>query len=250
MAFASERLAQIIKAIFGGGCRIIASDEAELLAAFDSDPIVRKEFVLALNQQRAIQKKVDSGAFDELVLLIRGCFRACEAHSDFAVGKNLVNMTATFYRGEGVEKEFLQARLRDEKLLHDVRLWEELFFDQIAAEKRRMEAGIVFSALPPDEQQEAIMRFRNVVFGQLGTFLFNMLECGVDVDNVRQFARKMCAASELSGDDEEQLMASVAAAAAPIAAEHPVISAVTSLLSGVPLTAGALAPPCVSATLC
>jgi hypothetical protein len=202
-----------------------------------SDPAQRREFSLFLNQQRATTKKVSCEIFEQLVSAIRAGLRACEAENDYAVGKNLVNMAATFYRIVGKDKEYVQARLRSESFLHNVHMWEELFFEQCAGEKRRMEAGIVFSALSPDEQADAIVRFRNVVYGQLGTFVFNMLECGVDSDVVRAFASKMCAASELSPEDEEQLMGSIDAAARPVA--HPVVDAVARLQSGLPLSYGA-----------
>jgi hypothetical protein len=225
-----------LEVLFGG--QELPADEEIGLARLFADAEQRKQFVLWLNQRRATQKELSSAPFLQLVRLLRECFRVCEKESDFFVAKNLVNMSATFFRRVGAQKEYLQFHLREEKQLRDVRLWEELFFEQIASEKRRLESGIVFSRLPPDEQQEAIERFRNVVFGQLGTYVFNMLECGVDEDAVRVFAAKMSATSELPDDAQEQLMQSIEAAVRP--AEHPLLAAISRLLSGVPLQAGTL----------
>lgn len=217
------------------GTALSAVEEGDLLEQLQ-DKAERTKFVQFLNQQRVKRKEVAAEPFEQLVVAVRTGLRICNAESDLSNGKNLVNMSATFHKGSGASKEFVQSRLRDEVFLKNIHLWEELFFDQIAAEKRKMEAGLVFSSLPPDEQADAIVRFRNVVFGQLGTYVFNMMECGVDTEAVRMFAHKMCAASELAADDEEYLMQNINSSMKPV--WHPVADALARLLSGVPISSG------------
>lgn len=239
-------IADWLTALFDG-TPISAEELVNFLALFDL-PKPRMDFGMWLNQQRAKKKSLAAACFDQLAQLMRHCLQACTQFSDYSAAKLLINMGATFHTGDGRKKEFLQNRLRNEPLLRNVRLWEELFFDQVAQEKSHMEGPrvegqqrVAFKSLPQEEQDNAIQRFRNVVFGQLGTYAFNMLECGVDEDAVRAFATKMCAATELSSDDADQLMASIEAAVRPT--EHPAHEAIEALLSGLPVSSGTCLRP-------
>lgn len=63
-------------------------------------------------------------------------------------------------------------------------------------------------------------QYQHLIFGQLGSFTHNMVAFGVPPARVRRFVARMCAACQLSEEQEGMVLATVDAAAAAPAAEE------------------------------
>ena len=228
-----------IRRLFSGDC--LENETISRMERMLKQKEARKVFGRTLNQQRTISKRLEPKPFEQLAILMRIAIEACSESNDFTVAKTLVNMAATYHTGENRTREFIQSRLKGLPLLQDSRLWEELFFDACAVEKRASSArNVVWKQLSPTEREDATVRFRNAIFGQLGTFVFNMMEIGVSELQVRTFAKKMCAASELPEEDATQLMASIDAFSLPTA--RFISDALNLLLQNQPLPNGMCCP--------
>lgn len=149
-------------------------------------------FALALNNQRT-QKQLETHAFTALAALVRLVVDKSYLTDDVRVSRLLMNMGQTFYRKRDNIDQYLQELIKDHPIWKDPRYWEGAFFDSLA--ETRMQQGLWDSKwkdLPEEQQAESLVREENIVFGQLGSFAFNMLNMGNDLEMARQFVRKMC----------------------------------------------------------
>eukprot|EP01006_Ploeotia_vitrea_P039719 TRINITY_DN66371_c15_g1_i1.p1 TRINITY_DN66371_c15_g1~~TRINITY_DN66371_c15_g1_i1.p1 ORF type:complete len:858 (+),score=444.64 TRINITY_DN66371_c15_g1_i1:374-2575(+) len=97
---------------------------------------------------------------------------------------------------------YLVQRIRGHPLWQMQRFWEEAFFDSLSvqlSENQRLEKW-----RSEAEQELAIKRQKNILFGQLGAFSHNMIMFNMDIETVRRFVEKMVAVHEL---DDEQVAA-------------------------------------------
>lgn len=155
-------------------------------------PEGRMAFALALNNQRT-QKQLETHAFTALAALVRLVVDKSYFTDDVRVSRLLMNMGQTFYRKRDNTDQYLQELIKDHPIWKDPRFWEGAFFDSLA--EARVQQGLWDSKwkdLPEELQAESIVREENIVFGQLGSFAFNMLNMDNDLDMARQFVRKMC----------------------------------------------------------
>lgn len=128
---------------------------------------------------------------------------------DCRTGRLVMNMTQTFFRVmKGGDREYIQTHVRNHVIWKGTRFWEAAFFDAVQCEKQKYvgERLRSWSEMAEGEREESIAHDGHMVFGQLGSFAFNMLSFGVDEETTRSFVQKMCDIHELSDEYHDMLM--------------------------------------------
>mgnify|MGYP003978186167 CR=1 FL=1 len=150
-------------------------------------------------------------SFDMLVDLLLLGLSECHRSNDPRSGRLIMNMVQTFYReGEDDEHEYMQVHVRNHDIWKDIRFWEGVFFDALQVEKERQgKSAHQWRELGDEEREERIVNDQHVVFGQLGSYAFNMLAFGMDVEESKNFVEKMCSINELPQEYHEMILANI-----------------------------------------
>ncbi|XP_025898165.1 uncharacterized protein KIAA0513 homolog isoform X1 [Nothoprocta perdicaria] len=111
------------------------------------------------------------------------------------------------------EKIYLYMHLKQQPIWHNLRFWNAAFFDAVHCERRKRSPTTRGSAGEEEEKREKwchmtqeerddSLRFNeNITFGQLGTFIHNMLAFGLSKKLCSDFLKKQATIGNL---DEEQ----------------------------------------------
>eukprot|EP01028_Stygiella_incarcerata_P005219 TRINITY_DN2219_c0_g1_i1.p1 TRINITY_DN2219_c0_g1~~TRINITY_DN2219_c0_g1_i1.p1 ORF type:complete len:728 (-),score=248.97 TRINITY_DN2219_c0_g1_i1:103-2286(-) len=176
-------------------------------------PLGRLAVLRKLNRLRADEKAraLSDESFDMLVDLLLLGLSECHRSGDPRSGRLIMNMVQTFYRdGEDGEHEYMQVHVRNHDSWKDIRFWEGIFFDALQVEKERQGmSSHQWRELGHEEREERILNDQHVVFGQLGSYAFNMLSFGMDVEETKNFVEKMCSINELPQEYHEMILANI-----------------------------------------
>eukprot|EP01012_Entosiphon_sulcatum_P010164 TRINITY_DN15881_c0_g1_i1.p1 TRINITY_DN15881_c0_g1~~TRINITY_DN15881_c0_g1_i1.p1 ORF type:complete len:670 (+),score=161.00 TRINITY_DN15881_c0_g1_i1:63-2012(+) len=179
-----------------------------------------------LTKQRVTCVSLHKESFDELGTVIRLALSECQdadgEPTDVKAGSILLNMCQTFcYVREDGSKVYLQQVVKDHALFTNLRFWQESFFDALMVEKRKQQQHEgKWKELDTDEQEEERNREQNITFGQLSTFVFNMLSMGLPITLVDTFVEKSCMINELCEEYRMMLQATVEKTVADMVAQQ------------------------------
>jgi len=172
----------------------------------------RRCFSRILNQQRVRERQgLLSECYVELCDLFECALIEAERHADYRCAKHLMLMSITFYRhGEDGLQEFIQnALVNSEKITiwKEIIFWEEIYYDTLLQETNNiMEEHKRWKQLPKEQQEEVILREKNFVFGQLGSYSVSMIGFGISVHQAEDFIKKHCKINMLPEEQKKMLL--------------------------------------------
>jgi len=187
---------RVSKLFHGEGLELV--ELAKINANFTT-PEGRLYFARILDVQRTKDtgmRLVDE-AFDSLTDLIIKALNICNDNDDFRPAKILMHMASTFYHEIEKEKEYIQTKVKALPIWQNQRFWEAAFHDSMNYEHMRVfartreERRIKYKELNTEERAELQVKEQQLAFGQLGSYLYNMLCMGVPVEFTRNFLLKM-----------------------------------------------------------
>jgi len=153
--------------------------------------------ILDVQRTKDTGMKLSDEAFDALTDLIIKVLNICNDNDDFRPAKILMHMASTFYHDIEKEKEYIQSKVKSLTIWQNQRFWEAAFHDSMNYEhmrvfaKTREERRIKYKELNTEERAELQVKEQQLAFGQLGSYLYNMLCMGVPVEFTRNFLLKM-----------------------------------------------------------
>ena len=201
---------------------------AQLVDSFNTQP-GRDLFIRGLNRQRGAQKDVGI-YFDVLAETLEALLDACVRHMDVDNCNMVMIMSQTFFRvhptsptgkeyivvdGKGGgdsgdknkqvksgEKEFMQERVQQHPIWHDLTYWEEILLRGVRAEVERN-----CPRRPPEKVQYV---YQQIVAAQLRGVVFNMAAFGVPLSLTATLIQRTAIAARMGDDEVEQLMKAAA----------------------------------------
>lgn len=105
---------------------------------------------------------------------------------------------------EQPKKEYLLACIRGHPWWQSRQVWREALRLNVEHELSQCPQQRPWESLVSEALRGQVLRVHNLIFGQLGSLVLHMLECGVAREEVRAFVHEMC---EESGLVEEQVQA-------------------------------------------
>ncbi|CAM9882020.1 unnamed protein product, partial [Scytosiphon promiscuus] len=143
-----------------------------------------------------------------------------EGYMDIRSARQAMILANTFFKtegggstggdggGDGREgRTYLLKELRDHRLWKHPQFWHEALMLGV---KEQLQEGLAnmskWDDLKGEARREAVARTHNVVFSQLASIAFNMLECGVDGECVRADVKRKCRESQLGEALVQELM--------------------------------------------
>ncbi|XP_068267350.1 uncharacterized protein KIAA0513 homolog isoform X2 [Nyctibius grandis] len=101
------------------------------------------------------------------------------------------------------EKIYLYMHLKQQPIWHNLRFWNAAFFDAVHCERRKRSPTTreKWCHMTQEERDDSLRFNENITFGQLGTFIHNMLAFGLNKKLCSDFLKKQATIGNL---DEEQ----------------------------------------------
>eukprot|EP01017_Pseudomicrothorax_dubius_P030730 TRINITY_DN3858_c0_g1_i1.p1 TRINITY_DN3858_c0_g1~~TRINITY_DN3858_c0_g1_i1.p1 ORF type:complete len:642 (-),score=129.35 TRINITY_DN3858_c0_g1_i1:581-2506(-) len=205
----AQRLAFIVHKAWTGDTEL-SPDEL-----MDFERIVREEFgrklwTFSFQQYRIAGKfVVNELGYKGLVSLLLIVLNEAMRSRDATTAKKLMVLALTFYKTDPREKEgkvYLHAEIVSHPLWKASDLWESAILDSLREEFANQRAYNLDSG---ECLEEAIIREKNIVFGQLGSFAFNMLMFEFDAQEVKNLISKFCKHFTLSEPLIKELMSNI-----------------------------------------
>ncbi len=180
----------------------------------------RKLVIRLMNIQRS--KRQDVGPGFSLVVDIMNVFLdKCVQQNDVKGGKMMMIMSETFFRfrqhtpgkansGEisqenntrEMGREYLQESIKNHRIWENPHFWEEAFFlsvrEEVVKHLKQVHDGSV------NKESNFAEFYKNILFGQLGSYALNMLNFGVALEVTLSFIRKLCVVNRIG--DEKRMM--------------------------------------------
>eukprot|EP00051_Salpingoeca_urceolata_P027238 m.480567 g.480567 ORF g.480567 m.480567 type:complete len:347 (+) comp21892_c0_seq1:160-1200(+) len=209
----------------------------------------RISFAKALKTQR-VDNSLTKDSFNTVLKLVRTAVQSAEkAEHDvpaFHLLPAIFSLSCVEPTGLTMHMYTL---LQDLPLWQLPRFWEASFCHTMIIERRKRALAHKRHNVAPEDDRpgpaDGVFFDKEVVFAQLGTYCFNMLDLGAERNVVDQFLSKMCKQAALSADREQHLHTSVVK-------KHPVLKHVTlakETLWGFGLTLGVVDGSVVVASL-
>ncbi|XP_042905882.1 uncharacterized protein KIAA0513 [Parasteatoda tepidariorum] len=199
-----EFMKMFVRKIFSNGSSITFEEKAKFGELCQCE-IGRLWFSRCVNSQRVHNKLVKESTFFSLVQYFAIVLFECSEADDFSPAKSLMNMCFTFYYercrdGRPPSREYLFNYLRDQPIWRSVRFWNAAFFDAVQCERanRRIPTRGDLKQYSNEDLIDEKNFQRNIVFGQLGTFTYNMYAFGLSKEFSLEFLQKQCAIASLS----------------------------------------------------
>uniref|UniRef100_A0A8V0Y336 KIAA0513 n=1 Tax=Gallus gallus TaxID=9031 RepID=A0A8V0Y336_CHICK len=116
--------------------------------------------------------------------------------------KKMVSMQSPEEEKKG-EKIYLYMHLKQQPIWHNLRFWNAAFFDAVHCERRKRSPTTreKWCHMTQEERDDSLRFNENITFGQLGTFIHNMLAFGLTKKLCSDFLKKQATIGNL---DEEQ----------------------------------------------
>ncbi|CAM9564402.1 unnamed protein product, partial [Sphacelaria rigidula] len=103
-------------------------------------------------------------------------------------------------------RTYLLRDLRDHDLWKHPRFWDEALMLGVKEQLQEGPAAVRWDDLQGEARRDAVARTHNVVFSQLASIAFNMLECGVDSSRVHADVTRKCKESQLGEVQVQELL--------------------------------------------
>jgi hypothetical protein len=157
----------------------------------------RRQWVSNMNCQRAAGKfNMTADGFEAVAKAMNVVLNECEAANDITTGKSCIILSQTFHHFQGIQKEFLQARIVSHSLWRGEEIWNAIIKDGIDNEFKKQRTCGAHSQESSD--------IKNVVFGQLSSFAHVMALFGVDSLVARRVLTEQCRTYSI--DEEEGVL--------------------------------------------
>jgi hypothetical protein len=148
-----------------------------------NQPEGRRGFAMALNQLRG-SPQLSPQHFKFVGDLMYAALS--KSQNDTGVCRIMFNMCQTYYRqSEDTSPQYLTHYLKNHSIWKNLEFWDQMIMDAIEDEKTHHE-------------NPSIETVRNIVFGQLSGYAFNMLCMAIPIRSVSQFVDKYCTKYTLS----------------------------------------------------
>ncbi|XP_072014162.1 uncharacterized protein KIAA0513-like [Amphiura filiformis] len=208
----------LVYRIFNQSSTISQEDNAAF-GTFCRYSIGRQWFARLVDAERVNSQKVSEQTFYRLVQFFAVCLFECNEADDFGPAKSLMNMCFTFFHesegfpvsNETVTKSFLYTHLTEQPIWKSLRFWNASFFDAVHTERKQRcpdDRG-TWKHQSHEERASTETQDENITFGQLATFLHNMMELGLTQDTTVAFLDKQSIIGNLSPDQTELLHGNV-----------------------------------------
>jgi|EP00945_MAST-04E_sp_MAST-4E-sp1_P008441 tetratricopeptide (TPR) repeat protein len=183
----------------------------------------RQNLIRLMNLQRSKLQAIGEG-FDDLVEVMNHFLDKCVEQNDVKGAKMMMIMSETFFRfvnspgnerdaadpKDGNEeireetREYLQESIKSHRIWHNQHFWEEAFFlsvrEEVVKHKWQLEEKQV-------SHESDFMRFyKNIIFGQLGSYALNMLNFGVELQATLKFIHKLCRVNKIEPEKNNMLI--------------------------------------------
>eukprot|EP00112_Aurelia_sp_Birch-Aquarium-sp1_P022677 Seg6486.3 transcript_id=Seg6486.3/GoldUCD/mRNA.D3Y31 product="putative protein KIAA0513" protein_id=Seg6486.3/GoldUCD/D3Y31 len=181
-------------------------------------------FSRLIDAKRVDCKEVDEIVFFRLVQYFAIVLFECYLSDDFAPATTLLNMAFTFYhvtgfneavhdspkRSDSPLKQFIYSYLKDQEIWKSIRFWTSSFLFAVDVERRKRPKRGSWRSLNEEEQQEVNSDEENSAFGHLGTFLYMMKSINIAKETREVFISKISTIENLSHEQIQELIESVA----------------------------------------
>lgn len=107
---------------------------------------------------------------------------------------------------EGRRREYLLACIRGHPWWQSQQVWKQALKLNVEHELRQCPQQRPWESLSSEALRGQVLRVHNLIFGQLGSLAFHMLECGVPREEVRAFIREMCEKTQMGDEQVQALM--------------------------------------------
>ena len=181
----------------------------------------RQNLIRLMNLQRSKLQNVGLG-FDVLITVINEFLDKCAEQNDVKGAKMMMIMSETFFRSvkpdefslvdggqpdkasRETSREYLQGSIKEHRIWQNPHFWEEAFFlsvrEEVVKHMRQVEEGSV-------SRESDFRRFyKNIIFGQLGSYSLNMLNFGVGVEATTNFINKLCHVNKIEEEKNAMLL--------------------------------------------
>uniref|UniRef100_A0A7S1N3N3 SBF1/SBF2 domain-containing protein n=1 Tax=Eutreptiella gymnastica TaxID=73025 RepID=A0A7S1N3N3_9EUGL len=180
---------------------------AQLLATHEG----RMALGRALTQKRVRGVGLDRPSFDRLAQVMILALDCCADQGDTKAGSILLNMCQTFaYTTHNADNYYLQEVVKNHQLFRSEDFWKAAFIDALITERQKQNSSFSkWEDLSPQARQGIEAQEQNITFGQLTSFVFNMISMGLDKHLVAQFIEQTCDANSLCTEYRHMLMSSL-----------------------------------------
>ena len=161
----------------------------------------RREFSRQVTRARSANMLLCESKFLQLAANFATILHICEQEDDIESAKVLMILAFT-YQCEG---RFLYQELMSVPIWSSMRFWNAAFLHAVHSERKlRSSHNKCFSEQTQEQRVEAAEVHKNTFFGQMSSFITNMMAFQLPLSDIAEFREKMFVMSEL--EEEQKLM--------------------------------------------
>ena len=176
-------------------------EEKKELIEYIKEASFRKYFILMLSKQRIKGRyKRSKKLIDDLSDILNKILEIDEKEKDYEEAKNCIILSQTYFyeikkEDKKLYKYYLFNRIKHNKWLNSIEFWENLLVTMVEIEIKNSEKSIKKYNLSEKHKKNAL---NNIGFSQLLTYSQNMLEFGINKEDVISFVKKFIDKYEVS----------------------------------------------------
>jgi hypothetical protein len=169
----------------------------------------RKNFILMLSKQRIKGRyKRSKKLIDDLSDILKKILEIDEREKNYEEAKNCIILSQTYYyeiekEDKKLYKYYLFNHIKHNKWLNSIEFWENLVVTMVEIEMKNSEKSIKKYNLGEKHKKSAI---NNISFSQLLTYSQNMLEIGINKEDVIFMVKKFIDKYEISNEYSSTIM--------------------------------------------
>jgi len=119
-------------------------------------------------------------------------------------------LTEDLHRSRVRCREYLQSPLKAHEIWSSLQFWEDALFLGVQEQFDAFTEPLMWDELCEDARRDAVLRVHNIVYSELASTAFNMVEFGVQKRIIKNFVDEKSASSQLCEDQVMQLNKSIA----------------------------------------
>ncbi len=166
---------------------------------------VRLILISCLQTQRGRSQELSCPGYDTLGMVLECVLGACAELQDIKVAKSVMNMMQTFYVTKKTSVVYLTERLKRHDLWKNLWFWRDALLLGMDEEMSKCPPAQPWYHLPSAERLEEIRKVHNIIYGQIGTLMYNMSSIGIPRVNIEQFVQHVAQSFELPEHQIHQL---------------------------------------------
>lgn len=169
---------------------------------------VRLILISCLQTQRGRSQELSCPGYESLGMVLECVLSACVEARDIKVAKSVMNMMQTFYvtkKSSSNAVVHLTDRLKRHDIWANLWFWRDALLLGMDEEMSKCPLAHPWYHLPSTERLEEIRKVHNIIYGQLGTLVYNMSSIGIPRVNIGQFVQHVAQSFELPEHQLHQL---------------------------------------------